>query len=166
MIIWYLIHNYYPTKIKIYNHLFPPTYVEYAFKTWLCYLLQDAHIILLISFPDNMFKRKIKQAFPSPQIPPSFARYVECLVTWKEGSRLFPCGAVTSLFVVPRDRHLSVCSSTEIDPSSDSEGNHLVCFVSIPSNPTTPLCSGCLGPPLLSPESTGRILAFTWERST
>lgn len=53
---------------------------------------------------------------------------------------------------------MSACSSTEIDPSSDSEGNHLVCFVSIHSNPTAPLCSGSPGPPLLSPEGAGCCL--------
>lgn len=133
-----------------------PTNAEYAFnKAWLCCLVHDAQIILLISFQHvlTQIKTSLSVSF--------FAHCVECLVTWKEGSCLCPCGAVTSLFVVPGDRHLSACSSTEIDPSSDSEENHLVCFVSIPSNPAAALCSGCLGPALLSPETTGRFISVS-----
>lgn len=37
-----------------------------------------------------------------------------------ERKRLFPCGAVTSLSVVPADGLLSACSSAERHPSSDS----------------------------------------------
>lgn len=84
-----------------------------------------------LSYNINFISRHVQtqnetSLFQYREIPPSFTHCVECLVTWKEGSRLFPCGVVTSLFVAPGDPHLSACSSTEIDPSSDSEGIHLI----------------------------------------
>lgn len=134
-----------------------PANTEYTVsRTW---LITDAQIILF-----NLISRQ----YVCKQNKTSLFRIfrflfplhcVFCLATWKEGSRLFPSGAVTSLFVVPGERRLSACSSTEIDPSSDSEGNHLVCFMSIHSHPTMLLCACSRGPPLLSLESTGHIIS-------
>lgn len=57
-------------------------------KKWVFFLLQQV-------------QTWIKAACWYLHNPPAFAHCAWCLVTWKEGSRLFPCGALTSLFVVP-----------------------------------------------------------------
>lgn len=73
---------------------------QMLYGPWLSWPYSD---YIFISFLDT----EIKQAF---HIPPSFA---SCLVTWKQGSCLFPCGAQTSLFVIPGDRHRKIPPLTQ-----------------------------------------------------
>lgn len=84
--------------------------------------------------------------------PDSSSLCAPCLITFsnmKGGkSRRFPCGALTSLFVVPGDPALvSALLCGDGSPPTTPGENHLACFVSIPSNPAAPRCPG---PPLFT----------------
>lgn len=77
--------------------------------------------------------------------------------TMVEGHQHLPRRTVTSLFVLPGDPALvSVQLCADIYPSSSSQGDHLVCFVSIPLKSSSAIVSRAL--PHLPPENTGRII--------